>query len=57
MAFINLDNIIVAQEKVKNPTHNKIFFGNLKVKGYLLCIILEINSKLKKLDMRVKVWS
>ena len=57
MAFIHLDNIIVAQEKVKNPNYNKIFFGDLTVKGYLLCIIFEMNPKLKKSDMRVKVWS
>ena len=57
MAFIHLDNIIVAQEKVRNPNYNKIFFGDLTVKGYLLCIIFEMNPKLKKSDMRVKVWS
>ena len=56
-AFIHLDNIIVAQEKVKNPNYNKIFFGDLTVKGYLLCIIFEMNPKLKKSNMRVKVWS
>ena len=57
VAFIHLDNIIVAQEKVTNPNYNKIFFGDLTVKGYLLCIIFEMNPKLKKSDMRVKVWS
>ena len=57
IALVSLDNIIVAQEKVTNPNYNKIFFGDLTVQGKLLCITLEINPKLKKSDLRVKVWS
>ena len=57
ITLVSLDNIIVAQEKVRNPNYNKIFFGDLTVQGKLLCITLEINPKLKKSDMRVKVWS
>jgi len=57
IALVSLDNIIIAQEKVKNPNYNKIFFGDLTVQGKLLCITLEMNPKLKKSDLRVKVWS
>ena len=57
IALISLENIIVAQEKIKNPNYNKIFFGDLTIKGKILCIIFEMNPKLKKSDMRVKVWS
>ena len=57
IALVSLDNIIIAQEKVTNPNYNKIFFGDLTVQGKLLCITLEMNPKLKKSDLRVKVWS
>ena len=57
ISLISLDNIIVAQEKIKNPNYNKIFFGDLTIEGKILCIIFEMNPKLKKSDMRVKVWS
>ena len=57
IALISLENIIVAQEKIKNPNYNKIFFGDLTIQGKILCIIFEMNPKLKKSDMRVKVWS
>ena len=57
IAFIYLENIIVAQEKIKNPNYNKIFFGDLTKEGRILCILFEMNPKLKKSDMRVKVWS
>ena len=57
IALISLENIIVAQEKIKNPNYNKIFFGDLTIEGKILCIIFEMNPKLKKSDIRVKVWS
>ena len=57
IALISLDNIIISQEKVRNPNYNKIFFGDLTIQGKLLCIIFEMNPKLKKSDLRVKVWS
>ena len=57
IALLSLENIIIAQEKIKNPNYNKIFFGDLTIKGKLLCIIFEMNPKLKKSDIRVKVWS
>ena len=57
ISLISLENIIVAQEKIKNPNYNKIFFGDLTIQGKILCIIFEMNPKLKKSDMRVKVWS
>ena len=57
IALLTLENIIVSQEKIKNPNYNKIFFGDLTIEGKLLCIIFEINPSLKKSDMRVKVWS
>ena len=57
IALITLENIIIAQEKVNNPNYNKIFFGDLTVNGKLLNIIFEMNPKLKKSDLRVKVWS
>ena len=57
IALLSLENIIVAQEKIKNPNYNKIFFGDLTIKGKILCIILEINPTLKKSDIRVKIWS
>ena len=57
IALVSLDNIIIAQEKIKNPNYNKIFFGDLTVQGKLLCVLFEMNPKLKKSDIRVKVWS
>ena len=57
IALMSLENIIVSQEKIKNPNYNKIFFGDLTIKGKILCIIFEMNPKLKKSDIRVKVWS
>ena len=57
IALLSLENIIIAQERIKNPNYNKIFFGDLTIKGKILCIIFEMNPKLKKSDMRVKVWS
>ena len=57
IALLSLENIIVSQEKIKNPNYNKIFFGDLTIKGKILCIIFEMNPKLKKSDIRVKVWS
>ena len=57
IALISLQNIIIAQEKVKNPNYSKIFFGDLTVQGNLLCIIFEMNPKFQKSDIRVKVWS
>jgi len=57
IALLSLENIIIAQEKIKNPNYNKIFFGDLTIKGKILCIIFEMNPKLKKSDIRVKVWS
>ena len=57
ITLISLENIIVAQEKIKNPNYNKIFFGDLTIKGKILHVIFEMNPKLKKSDMRVKVWS
>ena len=57
ITLLSLENIIISQEKIQNPNYNKIFFGDLTIKGNLLCIIFEMNPKLKKSDMRVKVWS
>ena len=57
ISLLSLENIIISQEKIKNPNYNKIFFGDLTIKGKILCIIFELNPKLKKSDMRVKVWS
>ena len=57
IALLSLENIIVAQEKIKNPNYNKIFFGDLTIKGKILCIIFEMNPKLKKSNIRIKVWS
>ena len=57
IALIHLDNIIISQDKVRNPNYNKIFFGDLTVKGRLLCIIFEMNPTFQKSDIRVKVWS
>jgi hypothetical protein len=57
IALLSLENIIISQEKIKNPNYNKIFFGDLTIKGKILCIIFEMNPKLKKSDIRVKVWS
>jgi hypothetical protein len=57
IALLSLENIIISQEKIDNPNYNKIFFGDLTIKGKILCIIFEMNPKLKKSDIRVKVWS
>ena len=56
ISLISLENIIVAQEKIKNPNYNKIFFGDLTIQGKILCIIFEMNPKLKKSDMRRLLW-
>ena len=55
--LLTLENIIISQEKIKNPNYNKIFFGDLATQGKILYIIFEINPKLKKSDLRCKVWS
>ena len=56
-ALLSLENIIIAQEKNKNPNYNKIFFGDLTIQGKILSIFFEMNPKLKKSDMLVKIWS
>ena len=55
--LLTLENLIISQEKIKNPNYNKIFFGDLTTKGNILNIIFEINPKLKKSDLRCKIWS
>ena len=55
--LFTLENIIISQEKIKNPNYNKVFFGDLTTEGNLLTIIFEINPKLKKSDLRCKLWS
>ena len=55
--LFSLENIIISQEKIKNPNYSKIFFGDLTTQGKILYIILEINPKLKKSNLRCKVWS
>ena len=55
--LLTLENIIISQEKIKNPNYNKIFFGDLTTQGKILYIIFEINPKLKKSDLRCKIWS
>ena len=55
--LFTLENIIISQEKIKNPNYSKIFFGDLTTKGKILYIIFEINPKLKKSNLRCKVWS
>ena len=56
-ALIYLENIIIAQEKNKNPNYNKIFFGDLTIKGKIISILFQMNPTFKKSDIRVKVWS
>ena len=55
--LLTLDNTIISQEKIKNYNYNKIFFGDLTKEGNILTIIFEINPKLKKSDLRCKIWS
>ena len=55
--LLTLENLIISQEKVKNPNYNKIFFGDLATQEKILYIIFEMNPKLKKSDLRCKVWS
>ena len=55
--LLTLENIIISQEKITNPNYNKIFFGDLTTQGKILYIIFEINPKLKKSDLRCKIWS
>ena len=52
-----LENIVISDERIKNPNYNKIIFGDLTTKGRILCMILEINPKLVKSDLRIKIWS
>ena len=55
--LFTLENIVISQEKIQNPNYSKIFFGDLTTKGKILYIIFEINPKLKKSDLRCKIWS
>ena len=58
MIFLfTLGNIIISDERIKNPDYNKIIFGDLTTQGRILCMILEINPKLVKSDLRIKIWS
>ena len=55
--LFTLENIVISQEKIQNPNYSKIFFGDLTTQGKILCIIFEINPKLKKSNLRCKIWS
>ena len=57
IAFVHLNNIIISQDKEKNPNYNKIFFGDLTVNDNLICIFFEMNPTFQKSDIRVKVIS
>ena len=54
---VSFENIIVSQEIIKNPNYSKIFFGDLTCPGKILCIEFEMDPRLKKSDLRCKVWS
>ena len=55
--LFTLENIIVTQEKIKNPNYNKIIFGDLTSNEKILTIYFEINPKLKKSDYYCKITS
>ena len=58
MKFLfTLENIVITDDRIKNMNYNKIMFGDLLNKNKILCMILEINPKLEKSNLRCKIWS
>ena len=58
MLFLfTLENIVITDDRIKNMNYNKIIFGDLLSKDKLLGMILEINPKLAKSNLRLKIWS
>ena len=57
MFLFTLENIVVTDDRIKNLNYNKIMFGDLLSKDKLLGMILEINPKLEKSNLRLKLWS
>ena len=57
MFLFTLENIVITDDRIKNMNYNKIIFGDLLSKDKLLGMILEINPKLAKSDIRIKIWS
>ena len=50
--LMSLDNVIITQEKTKNPNMQKLFFGDLENRGKVLHIEFEHNPKLENSDYK-----
>ena len=57
MFLFTLENIVFTDDRITNMNYNKIMFGDLLSKDKILCMILEINPKLAKSNLRCKIWS